>query len=953
MAKIGFGDFINFDGKDRKFIDKIHRMEADYTASIDEMISVSRELKKELKQALITPKQDNRKITGLVTETRAVTKELKATKIARKEVNSVKKKYIELSRAEQQAITREKEATRQLRLENDRLEKLRVSEIGSLKRLRAEINLDVDALERMSLSTKKGQMQAAAFSKSIHRKTTALKSAEAAIGRYNGNVGNYPKLARAATLATSQLVAAFGLWQGIALARSIINEIKEIERLNLALKTVTKTTVEYNAAQIFLNDLAKDYGVEINSLTKTYAQFAASLRGTGISLQQGKGLFESVTKSAAVLGLTTDDTNGVLKAFRDILSKGKIQAEELRGQLGDRMSGAMQIFSQVTGKTTQELDKMLQKGELLAIDVFPKLAEGMEKFYGIEGVTKVETLTAEQNKLTNTYRSFIRSIDEGQGVISTSFKATLGFLTRVLEGLQEINKTGSLQDQILGADYFSKETPVQKGVFQIEERLSKRIESAQLAINTIESSFRKAQKTSTEKGGLEKIIKQIQQYEGIIERTKKQKFISSTDDASIKIYTFQVKRLNELLKEATENQKSVTAEAVKFSDDAEKAYRKSAISDIAKRVRDEEEKARIKAEKAAAKVDGQRLPKMKEIGQENKFQIEQNKINSSLYSEHEEKLIAIANAHEAAGESAKRSKDKSDELGIIAGYERTEQLRADVLKGVNMLVNAIDAAEQAAYERKINRIENEGRAIERNVTDQQERARLGLKNQLAFEEKELIKQELKKDRLQRRAARREKIKSFYSAFSSLLESGTPPGLALAEAGAITLSSEVFAATLKDGGVLKEAISAKGGSGKYGNINNGYVTGVSHNHASGGIPVLMEGEEAIISGKGMQGFESPEQFKGFHSFLKGGGKYNDLIKNSGKSIVAVRNRGNDNKEVVNELKGLRREIANLEPPVLDADFLSEIAKIHTKVTRQGKTIETIINGGSSKGRTNNR
>ncbi len=46
------------------------------------------------------------------------------------------------------------------------------------------------------------------------------------------------------------------------------------------------------------------------------------------------------------MGLSTDEINGILKSFRaDGNPKGKIQAEELRGQLGDRMAGAFQLFA--------------------------------------------------------------------------------------------------------------------------------------------------------------------------------------------------------------------------------------------------------------------------------------------------------------------------------------------------------------------------------------------------------------------------------------------------------------------------------------------------------------------------------------------------------------------------------------------------------------------------------
>ncbi|EPW0596963.1 tape measure protein, partial [Shigella sonnei] len=68
---------------------------------------------------------------------------------------------------------------------------------------------------------------------------------------------------------------------------------------------------------------------------------------------------------------------GILKAFEQMASKGKIQAEELRGQLGDRMAGAFQLFARSLGMTTEELDKAMKDGKVLSKDVFPKVSAEM------------------------------------------------------------------------------------------------------------------------------------------------------------------------------------------------------------------------------------------------------------------------------------------------------------------------------------------------------------------------------------------------------------------------------------------------------------------------------------------------------------------------------------------------------------------------------------------------
>jgi tape measure domain-containing protein len=68
-----------------------------------------------------------------------------------------------------------------------------------------------------------------------------------------------------------------------------------------------------------------------------------------------------------------------MTALTQMIGKGKISAEELRGQLGEALPSAMGIMAKSLGVTTQQLDKMMANGELMAADVLPKFATEMEK----------------------------------------------------------------------------------------------------------------------------------------------------------------------------------------------------------------------------------------------------------------------------------------------------------------------------------------------------------------------------------------------------------------------------------------------------------------------------------------------------------------------------------------------------------------------------------------------
>lgn len=275
----------------------------------------------------------------------------------------------------------------------------------------------------------------------IDRKQRALKNVDASIGKHQRNVGNYSSAWRGVGNVLRTTIAAFGLYSGLEIGRQIFNQVKEINSLNLALKQVTDTTENFNQANSFLSDLADRAGVDINSLQRAYIKFFASAKTTNLTLAETQEIFENVSTAAAVLGQSSADTEGAIRALEQMLSKGKVQAEEIRGQLGERLPGAFQILARAMGLTTQELSKQLELGQVYADEVLPKFAKELAKTYSLNTISKVETLTAEQSRLSNAWNEFLRGLEGGQGTISKTFISLIGFIRQAVEGMQSLNET--------------------------------------------------------------------------------------------------------------------------------------------------------------------------------------------------------------------------------------------------------------------------------------------------------------------------------------------------------------------------------------------------------------------------------------------------------------------------------------------------------------------------------
>lgn len=198
-------------------------------------------------------------------------------------------------------------------------------------------------------------------------------------------------------------------------------------------------------AEVFIRNLADKTGLNISEGLSSYAKFAAGAQGS-MSQEQTQELFGNATAMSRLMGLSNDELNGILKAFEQMASKGKIQAEELRGQLGDRMAGAFKLFAEALGMTATELDKAMKDGKILSSDTLPKVAKQMglmiDKAGGWAEVAK-STQTA-LGKLANNWDDTMVKIFSG------SQDELNGFLSSLSHLLSEMGMSSSIAGDAIG-----------------------------------------------------------------------------------------------------------------------------------------------------------------------------------------------------------------------------------------------------------------------------------------------------------------------------------------------------------------------------------------------------------------------------------------------------------------------------------------------------------------------
>ena len=146
--------------------------------------------------------------------------------------------------------------------------------------------------------------------------------------------------------------------------------------------TLLKGSSEAAAQEFaFVKDTANRLGLEIAVTAGAYSSLTAATNGTALQGESTRVIFEAVARAMAALGRSSEETGGAFLAITQIVSKGRVSLEELNGQLGERLPGALQIAARGLGITTTELIKLVETGGLTAEQFLPRFASELNRTF--------------------------------------------------------------------------------------------------------------------------------------------------------------------------------------------------------------------------------------------------------------------------------------------------------------------------------------------------------------------------------------------------------------------------------------------------------------------------------------------------------------------------------------------------------------------------------------------
>jgi tape measure domain-containing protein len=285
-----------------------------------------------------------------------------------------------------------------------------------------------------------------ASSQSTRAVTGLASKIESESRRVQASVGAMTRGIQETQQAVTRFAAGFvGIAAISSFTSSIIASSNALTGFQQSLAAATGSQQGAAGALAFVRAESDRLGLSVEKSAAQFAQLTAATRGTSLEGDLTRKIFSSMAQAARVLNLSVEKTDGAFRAFEQMISKGKVQAEELRGQLGERLPGAFRLAAEAMGVTTAQLDDMLKKGKVAAEDLLPKLADRLDELYGAAATNAANSPAAEFQRLSN-------SIFELENAIGNAgFMESLASGARTLaESLTTLTKSGAIDDLVTG-----------------------------------------------------------------------------------------------------------------------------------------------------------------------------------------------------------------------------------------------------------------------------------------------------------------------------------------------------------------------------------------------------------------------------------------------------------------------------------------------------------------------
>lgn len=272
---------------------------------------------------------------------------------------------------------------------------------------------------------------------------TALEASRASMRNFMGEsapfIGGLRGIASEFGVATKQVLLYGTAYKGLAFITSlpgqIINAAKGQQQFTNALKVATQETRTFGKEMLFIDTVQRTFGLNLETTRTGFNRLFSSMAPTGFDSGAIEKLFMGISAASASLQLTPDRVDRVIYAFGQMASKGQIMSEELKGQLGDALPGALALFAKAAGMSIKDFNKAMEDGQFVGRrfqEVFAKVSEELINRFSTGAQAASRSIVGLTNKVQG---EFTRTLEALAPFANTAIQAVVGPLPAMLREL--------------------------------------------------------------------------------------------------------------------------------------------------------------------------------------------------------------------------------------------------------------------------------------------------------------------------------------------------------------------------------------------------------------------------------------------------------------------------------------------------------------------------------------
>lgn len=273
------------------------------------------------------------------------------------------------------------------------------------------------------------------------------------------------------------LIAAYaGIYGAIEGANRSIDAFNQKQALrNQLAVAVGNDPAAIDAEYGYARGQADRIGTDFQKSSEQLAKFAVAAKLAGREANETKYIIESFGEAGTVLNLSGEKMERIFVALEQMMSQGKVQAEELSGQLKDSLPGAFGIFQTALKDKFPDLKKAMKDGQV-GVENLIVVAEHLRNMFADRLPVAMQSLQANQNrlnssifdfkvmvaekgfadeysKLIKTLTEYLKSSDGEQfaKTLSDAFSAVANALTWIVKNAELVKETLYVGLGLLGA----------------------------------------------------------------------------------------------------------------------------------------------------------------------------------------------------------------------------------------------------------------------------------------------------------------------------------------------------------------------------------------------------------------------------------------------------------------------------------------------------------------------